>query len=102
MGFLLLLLLLAPPNKRYVVLTWEDTLNQRIATYNVYRGDGSCNNTPPLSLLATEVVPKTWTDSDVKQNKTYCYAVTAVNTGLESTAASITVDIPRPNMKETK
>ena len=74
-----------------VVLTWTDTVNPTGTTYNVYRQAGSGPNTK----IATGIAAKTYTDTDPALNiGAYTYGVTAVNSSIESSADTVTTNVP--------
>ena len=100
----ILLLLLAPPVRHSATLTWVDDLNQRTATYNIYKVEGTCADSSKMTMIATDVVEKTFEDTDIKQNRTYAYIVRAVNWGEESLPSECVEGVvPRAgNEKETK
>ncbi len=77
-----------------VTLTWTDTSNPPVVTYNVYRATGLCSGTPTFSKLASAVTAKTYMDSTVIPGN-WCYQVTAVVNGSESVPSnSVNPNVP--------
>jgi hypothetical protein len=68
-------------------LTWVDKLNPTGTTYNVYRAPGLCSGTPTFSKITTAVTVTTYQDTTVTPGG-YCYEVTAVFNGVESTPSN--------------
>lgn len=62
---------------RRVVLDWNDNTEPDLAYYNVYRSTTSGSG---FSLLATNVLTSTYTDTTVDLTTVYYYRVTAVDT----------------------
>jgi hypothetical protein len=85
-----------------VALSWTASTTSG-ATYNVYRQQACSGNFAKINTTA--VATTTFTDAAVAPGETYCYQVTAVSSGLESTptnpapatipAASITPSSPQ-------
>lgn len=73
---------------RSVDLTWQDSKNPTGTVYNVYRASGSCTGTPTFQTLVSSVTTKSYSDTTVKTGETWCYEVTAVNSGLESSPSN--------------
>jgi fibronectin type 3 domain-containing protein len=74
---------------RNVLLTWGASTTSGV-TYNVYRCSGTCASYPTgFTQIATGISVLTYTDADsaLASGQTYVYAVTAVDTGGESTPA---------------
>jgi Abnormal spindle-like microcephaly-assoc'd, ASPM-SPD-2-Hydin len=71
-----------------VALSWSPSSSSGIAGYNIYRADytDSCQSFSPIngSLDANTV----YTDSNVADGASYCYATTAVNTSNEESGKS--------------
>jgi hypothetical protein len=82
-----------------VNLSWNPSTSQDIAGYNVYRTvySSSCGSFSKInSLLNTSTL---YTDSNVVDGTSYCYATTAVNTSNEESSYSnivSNVQIPAP------
>lgn len=67
-----------------VQLMWTDALNPTVGTtWNVYRAPGLCGGTPSYTQIATALVAKSYTDATASIGNN-CYAVTAVDNGVES------------------
>jgi hypothetical protein len=90
---------LAQTQTHSATLTWTDTLNPSGTTYNVWRLTGTCPTTAPTSTPPTgftqintsAITLKTYQDTAVTGGSTYCYVITAVNSGGQSAPSS---DIP--------
>ena len=64
-------------------VTWTDNINPAGTKYNVWRMTGSCSPTEPTStqgftLITGPIKAKSFKDTTVKANKSYCYVITAV------------------------
>ena len=71
-----------------VALSWNASTSQNIVGYNVYRAvySASCGSFSKInSLLNTTML---YTDSNVVDGTSYCYATTAVNTSNEESSYS--------------
>jgi hypothetical protein len=68
-----------------VALSWTASATSG-ATYNVYRQQACSGNFAQINGSA--VTTTAFTDSAVAPGATYCYQITAVSTGLESTPTS--------------
>lgn len=86
-----------PSSQHTVDLTWAASNSPDLLGYNVYRapfGD-SCGS---FTRINTALVPTTsYTDSDLTNGASYCYAATAVNTSREESSYSnivMNVQIP--------
>ena len=82
---------------RTVTLVWDDLLNGASATWNVKRASASCASSPTFTTLASNVSVKTYQDTNVLPG-TYCYALSANVSGLESAnsspAAAVVIPFP--------
>jgi hypothetical protein len=77
-----------------VTLSWTagDTNTTPLDGYNIYKATSSCSGTPTFTKLAsvspaalcTTAAPCSYQDLAVIAGTTYCYALTATNSGLES------------------
>jgi len=80
-----------------VDLSWSASTTSDISGYNIYRAvyNGSCGS---FSKINSEVITSTWyTDSEVTDGESYCYATTAVDTSnRESGYSNIVVDVQIP------
>lgn len=80
-----------------VNLSWSDSSSPNISGYNIYRTEygTSCGTYRKISsMLNTSTL---YTDSSVEGGRSYCYAVTAVNTSnAESAYSNIVSDIQIP------
>jgi len=77
-----------PAPTHSVNLSWNPSTSQNIAGYNVYRAMylSSCGSFSKInSLLNSSTL---YTDSNVVNGKSYCYATTAVNTSNEESSYS--------------
>jgi fibronectin type 3 domain-containing protein len=80
-------------------LSWAASTSSDIAGYNVYRTayNNSCGS---FSRINSSLVTTTWyTDSEVTNGSSYCYATTAVNTSNQESSFSnvvSNVEIPVP------
>ena len=69
-------------------LTWNASTSTGVTGYNVYRFVGACSPTVTfVKLTATPITALTYTDTAVTAGVTYCYTVTAVSPGGESSNA---------------
>jgi hypothetical protein len=79
------------PLRHTVTLTWDDT-NPAGTTWNVYRAAGVCPGTSAFRI-AGGLNEKTYLD--VVLTGSYCYGVTAVSEGQESSLSeTVSVTIP--------
>lgn len=67
-----------------VALSWTASATSGV-TYNVYRQQACSGNFTQINSIA--VTTTTYTDSATAPGETYCYQVTAVLSGVESTPA---------------
>jgi hypothetical protein len=77
-----------PAPTHSVNLSWNPSTSQNIAGYNVYRAaySSSCGSFSKInSLLNSSTL---YTDSNVVNGKSYCYATTAVDTSNEESSYS--------------
>lgn len=93
------------PAGHTVTLTITDAANPAGTTYNIYRQTGTCTGSAPISIpaIATGVADKSYIDSTVTVGP-YCYAVTAVFSGVESPQSnqvSVVVSPFAPNLTVT-
>jgi len=70
-----------------VTLSWSPSSSTGVTGYNVYRFVGACGPTVAFTKLASTTTALTYVDSAVTAGATYCYTVTAVSVGGESTNA---------------
>ena len=71
-----------------VDLSWNASTSADVCCYNVYRAvyTNSCGS---FSKINSVLITSTWyTDSEVMDGTSYCYATTAVNTSNEESAYS--------------
>ena len=69
-----------------VLLTWTDPNN---TSWNVYRAPGACTGMPAFTkITSTPITAKTYTDLAVVAGTTYCYAVTGITGGSESSPSN--------------
>jgi hypothetical protein len=80
-----------------VALSWTASSTSGV-TYNVYRQQACSGNVAQINSIA--VTATVYTDSAVAPGETYCYQVTALLSGVESTASSPTpATIPRSSVQ---
>jgi len=79
-----------------VTLTWTDIINPSSTTYNVYRATGNCSGTPAFSVIQSAVAVKTYVDNSVTVGN-YCYKVTAVASGVESSGSNTVNPVVAPS-----
>ncbi len=93
----LVLFLLARPQPHSVTLNWQDDVNPVGTTYNVYRAAGKCSVSSLFSRLnLAPITSKSFIDTNVAANTSYCYAATAVNASGESAyTPGVSATIPR-------
>ncbi len=80
-----------------VTLNWVDTANPTGTTYNVYRASGTCSSSPIFSGIPINTLPvagKTYLDTPIAPGN-WCYRVTAIANGIESTPSN-TASAPVP------
>jgi hypothetical protein len=83
---------LAQAANHNATLSWTDTVNPAITTYNVYRCTGAgCTN---AVKIASAVALKTYVDTAVVAGSVYVYQVRSFLNNLESTPMSVTATIP--------
>ena len=92
--FFVLFTSLLAAQQHSVTLSWTagDTNTTPLDTYNVYKASGACTGTPTFTklvsvaptALCTTAAPCSYQDLAVTAGSSYCYAVTALNGGLES------------------
>ena len=92
--FLVLLAASACGQTHSVALSWNDSINPAtLTTYNVYRVAGACTTTTVFgTALKPGVSGLAYTDTTVVGKTTYCYLVSAVLGGIESTDANGTLN----------
>ena len=77
------------------VLTWTDPTN---TSWNVYRYTGACGgNIPFTKITATALVAIGYIDTGVTAGAVYCYTVTGILGGLESSFSNQFVVAIPPN-----
>lgn len=88
-----------PASTHQVNLSWTASTSSNVSGYNVYRAvyGTFCGS---FSKINSEVVPGTsYTDTEVSDGASYCYATTAVNTNIEESRYSnilSNIRIPAP------
>ncbi len=78
-------------------LSWADTVNPAGTTYNIYRVAGTCPaafSVIPAYRIASGISVDSYVDATVIVGSTYCYAVTAVFSSVESAPAVAWATIP--------
>ena len=71
-----------------VTLKWNAPADAiATSTYNVYRANGLCGGNPSFTKIATAVSVLTYTDGTVIPGN-YCYYVTQVQNGAESSSSN--------------
>lgn len=80
-----------------VDLSWSASTSADVAGYNIYRAMYSTSCGPFTKVNATLIASTLYTDSQVTNGSSYCYATTAVDTSnQESAYSNIAVDIQIP------
>jgi len=80
-----------------VDLSWVASTSTDVSGYNVYRGDysNSCGSFAKVDSL--RITSTSYTDSQVKDGASYCYATTAVDSSnQESGYSNIVTDVQIP------
>jgi fibronectin type 3 domain-containing protein len=86
-GLFFFALFAAPAMAQHTVaLSWTASITSG-ATYNVYRQQACSGNFTQIN--ASAVTATVYTDSAVAPGETYCYQVTALLSGVESTASNL-------------
>jgi fibronectin type 3 domain-containing protein len=73
-----------------VQLSWNASGTEGVTSYNVYRavfGSSSCGSYSTIGSTSGSVT--TYTDNEVTDGTTYCYATTAVDSNGESAYSNI-------------
>ncbi|MGA7513848.1 MAG: fibronectin type III domain-containing protein [Candidatus Sulfotelmatobacter sp.] len=87
------------PSTHTVNLSWTASTSSEVSGYNIYRATytDSCGSFSKINYTAN--TSTSYTDSEVADGTSYCYATTAVNTRNEESGYSniaINVQIPPP------
>lgn len=85
----------AQPAVHSITFTWLDPNNPAGTTYNLYQTTGLCPAVGTATKVATGITTKTFTLTPVAQG-TYCFYVTAVNSGVESGPSPTNQDVIGP------
>lgn len=96
MRLLLVFFMAAGLYAKDVILTWQDAVNPAGTTYSIFRITGTCLGAPLTPRIASGIMAKTYTDSNVPPG-TYCYAATAVlgaDESVQSNQAAATITAP--------
>jgi len=85
------------PSTHTVDLSWTASTSADVSGYNIYRAV-YINSCGPFSKINSVLITSTWyTDSEVKDGTSYCYATTAVDMGnRESGYSNVVTDIQIP------
>jgi len=90
--------------QHHIDLTWTDSNSVGVTSQNIYRAVGNCATVPSSSFVVVGSVSGTATsfsDTTVTQTPpaggtSYCYAITAVNTGGESVFSNLSQAVLLP------